>query len=130
MDLQTYSERAKQIVHDCGIAVMVLLSQDGSDLEMLPLRPRPLPASELPTAEAFTARRLRPVGIIGLCGTRGMCAFKELLSEAVVAALGVSFGEYVHALIGDRVAAQLVELQKGDEVSWIEQLHKLPDTRD
>jgi hypothetical protein len=122
----TYIEKATQVVLDSSIAVMVLLNQDNTDLEMWPLRPR---QAALTSQEEFAARKLRTVGVAGLCGTKATCAFKEPLDPTVVGAIGTAFAEYIHVLLGDSIAMQIEEQQKGDEVAWLEKLHQLPDTR-
>jgi hypothetical protein len=128
-NVQPYEERSRQIVLDSSIAVMVLLNADNTDMEMWPLQPRIATAAELTSPEEFKARKLRTVGVAGLCGTTPLCAFKEPLEPTVVGAVATAFAVYIRSLIGDSIAAQLEEQKKGDEVTWLEQLHCLPDTR-
>jgi hypothetical protein len=122
----TYTEKSTQVVLESQIAVMVLLNPDSTDMEMWPLRPRQA-ATTMP--EEFAARKLRAVGVAGLCGAKAICAFKEPLDPTVVGAIGTAFAEYIGVLLGDSIAVQIEERQKGDEVAWLEQLHQLPDTR-
>jgi hypothetical protein len=58
-----------------------------------------------------------------------MCAFKEPLDLAVIDAISTAFLEYVRVLLGDSIAMQIEERQKGDEVEWLKGLWSLPDTR-
>lgn len=127
-DEMTYMERAEKVACASQIAVMVLLSRANDDVEFWPLRPRIAPASEL-TSEAECLRRgLRTVGVVGIAGLQPHAAFKEPLDATVVSAIGAAFTEYVHALIGNNIAA-LVEPPKGDEVDWLQHLWSLPDNR-
>jgi hypothetical protein len=64
---------------------------------------------------------LRPVGVLGLCGTESRAAFKEPLDVSTVDALARAFTAYVNALLGQR--------QAGDSLEWCERLFALPDTR-
>jgi hypothetical protein len=123
----TYIERANQVASESQLAVQVLLSSGNDDIEFIRLTPQ----SNAPyiSPEAFAARKLRDVGVVGLCGTQAACVFKEDLGPVVVGAIGTAFAEYIHVLLGDSIAAQLKEHQKGDEVNWLEQLHCLPDAR-
>ncbi len=123
----TYLEKSAEVVLNSNIAVMVLLNSDNTDMEFW--RVRPCQAESPTTREEFTARKLRSVGVAGLCGTKAVCAFKEPLHPDVVGAIGNAFAEYIHALIGDSVAMQIEERQKGDSVSWLNQLYQLPDAR-
>jgi hypothetical protein len=122
----TYTEKSQQVVLESQIAVMLFLNPDNTDLEMWPLRPRQVATT---SHEEFAARKLRTVGVVGLSGTKGVSAFKEPLESAVVDGISTAFLEYVRVLIGDNIAMQIEEWQKGDEVAWLEQLHLLPDMR-
>jgi hypothetical protein len=119
-------EKAALAVAESSVAVMVLLNPDDTDMEFWPLKPREVALT--PPAE-FTARRLRPVGIIGLQGAQAVCAFKEPLDTPVVNSLAMAFLEYIRVMLGRSFTAQTEERQKGDEVGWLERLHLLPDMR-
>lgn len=127
--MTSYIERYTEVVLNSNIAVMVLLNQDNTDMEFWRLKPCQAAESELTTRAEFAARKLRPVGVAGLQGTTPAVALKEPLDPAVVGAIGTAFAEYIRALIGDSVAMQIEERQKGDEVSWLDRLHQLPDAR-
>ena len=117
--MDSYSARSTQVALDSSIAVMVLLNPDATDMELWPICPPP--QSGLTTPEEFTARQLRPVGVLGLCVTESRAAFKEPLDVSTVDALARAFTAYVNALLGQR--------QAGDSLEWCERLFALPDTR-
>ena len=125
--MQSYTERATQVACESQVVVMVLLNADNTDLELWPVKPLQN-AAALTTPEEFAARKLRPVGMVGLQGTMARVVFKEPLESHVVDAIAMAFTEHVRFLLGNNIAVQ-VEEQKGDEVAWLERLYSLPDTR-
>lgn len=123
-----YLRHAENVVAQSSIAVMVLLNADNSDMEFWRLRPS-VPEGALTPAVEFVARKLRPVGVVGLSGSTPLVAFKEPLSPPVVQAIAFAFLEYLRVLIGQSFAEQTQSQQKGDEVEWLWRLRSLPDTR-
>lgn len=126
MQPQTYMERARLVVEDAGIAAMVLLNESNTDAEFLMLRPRLTPENELITPEAFTARKLRSVGVVAL-NERGLpqAAFKESLEASVVGAIASAFREYVRVLLAEKLIEQIAAA----EIAELDRLFRLPDTR-
>lgn len=126
--MQTYTERARQIVHTADVAVMVCLNVDNTDMEFWALWPRQA-AGRLTTPAEFKARKLRTVGVIGICAGSGIVAFKEALPEDVVARLGTAFGVYVRTLLDIGQPDIVQPEEKGDEVEWLCKLWSLSDPR-
>lgn len=124
--MQPYNERAAQVARESQIAVMVLLNPDCTDLEFWRVQPR---QAALTTPEEFAARKLRPVGVVGIHGTTTHVAFREPLDATTVDAIAAAFAEYIRVLVGDSIAAQFEARQKSDEVDWLERLYHLPDDR-
>jgi hypothetical protein len=104
---------------------MVLLSQDNTDLEFWMLRPRQAAKSELTPPEEFAARKLRSVGIVGLCGLKPRCAFKEPLETPIVNKIAAAFLEYLRVLLGGQIAEQT----EAAEIAELERLYGLPSGR-
>ncbi len=124
----THIEKAAQAVADSSVAVMVLLNHDNTDAAFVALKPRQ--ADFIPPDE-FTARRLRPVGVVGLQGLQPVCAFKEPLEAPVVNGLAVAFLEYVRVMLGGSFEMHPAEPEPciDDSVAWLSRLYALPDTR-
>lgn len=126
--MQTYIERAADVIQHASIAVMVLLSDSNTDCEFLTLRygGRAWDASEQIGPEEFTARKLRSVGVVAL-NAKGLpqAALKEPLDEAVTTAIGAAFTAYIHVLIGPSLRRQIA----GAETAELERLWLLPDMR-
>jgi hypothetical protein len=131
----TYTEKSRNIANEASIAVMVLLNPDATDSEFWPLKPAA--QSPLTSETEFAARKLRPVGVVGLCGTKAQSAFKELLPDPVVRAIGTAFIEYVRVSLGQGFVEQLAaevnrraaEVEAGDFVQFAESLWALEDPR-
>lgn len=122
MENRTYAEAAAEVACLSQIAVMVLLGPENDDVEFWPLRPR----QSVPTSsEEFAARRLRPVGVLGLRGLEFRSALKEPLPADVLRSVGFAFGEYVHSLVGTSMEMQL----EAGEIAELERVLALPDTR-
>lgn len=133
--MQPYSERAAEVASGSQIAVLILANNDFSDLEFVPLRPRMADESTWADLKArWPGRGLQARGVVGLCGSRTACAFKEPLADAIVASLANSFAEYVRVLLGEDLAGwmEAVEMRReaGDFVDWANSLWLLPDGRD
>jgi hypothetical protein len=114
-----YSECAIKVACESSISAVVLLSSANDDIAFMRLKP--LPSAGFITPEDFTARKLRSVGVVGLCGTKPMVAFSELLEPPVVDAIAWAFLEYVRVLLGEHMEAALV--------TELERLYALSDTR-
>lgn len=111
----TYDERAAQVAQDSTVAVLALLGTEPGDSEFIPLRPRFADQSTLAElAIRWPGRGLRPVGVIGLCGTSPRVAFREPLSSDEVAALSNAFLVYLNTLLSSSFQEQLkvAEIQK------------------
>jgi hypothetical protein len=121
----TYSERSTQVALDSSIAVTVLLSHDNTDMEFWMLRPRHTSERDLTTREEFTARKLRSVGVIGLCGSLPRAAFKEALPSPVVHGIAIAFLEYLRVILAESFADEI----RAVEIAELERLLTLPDTR-
>jgi hypothetical protein len=116
-------ENAARVAYESQIAVQVLLSRGNDDIELIPIRPRPLDGYMTP--EDFMARQLRSVGVIGLSGSKPRCAFKEPLETPVVEAVGAAFLEYLRVLLGESFAEQM----EVAEVAELERVYMLQDAR-
>jgi len=120
--MKPYLERAKQIVQDSDVAVMVLLGHGNADMEFWSVWPR---ETRLTSQEEFTARRLRPVGVFGLLpGFIAVGEFKESLDGQTMHALSTAFKEYVRVLWGMDAAKQ-AEMERAE----LRRLWNLEDTR-
>jgi hypothetical protein len=120
----TYMEKAAHAVAESSVAVMVLLSRDNTDAEFVALKPR---EAAFTSPEEFTARMLRPVGVIGLQGTQPWCAFKEPLGSPVVNSLATAFLEYIHVLLGQ--GQGFAEQMEAVEIAELERVWSIADTR-
>jgi hypothetical protein len=119
----TYLEKSSELACAASVAVFVLVNEQGTDCEMLPLRPRVCPDSELAALrDRWAGRGLRSVGVIGLVGTAAKCEFKEPLDVNVITALAAAFVAYLQVLLQDSFAEQL-------EVQELARLWSLADTR-
>jgi len=131
--MQSYQELSSKIAVDSSIAVIVLLNPDATDSEFWPLRPQPLEPSELNAPDDFAARKLRIVGVVGLCGLKPQCAFKEELPERVMGKIGVAFVEYVRVALGqsynEQLAVEVARQMPGDFLEFAGRLYALPDGR-
>ncbi|MGA7257950.1 MAG: hypothetical protein WBX09_15005 [Terracidiphilus sp.] len=116
----TYLDQAKQIAVESDIAVLVGLNPDNQDVEFTMVRPQ-LQTTHTPKAE-YVARRLRPVGIVGLKGLTPMSAFREPLGMDTVNRLASAFLEYCRVLLGGSLSAMV-------EVAELNRLWNVPDTR-
>jgi hypothetical protein len=121
--MQPYSERAAQVACNSQIAVQVLLGSENTDVELVPLKPNQF--SSYLSPEEFTARRLRPVGVVGLSGINTLVSFKEPLPSHVLKLIAVAFSEYIRSLLG----RSFEELQVAAEVAELERLYETPDYR-
>ena len=113
--MHTYLERATDVACESSVAVTVLLSADNSSVEFWPLKPEAERA--LTSPEEFTARKLRSVGVVGLCGLSPRMALKEPLAQSVVDRIALAFQEHVNIVLYERfeeftAAAEVAELQR------------------
>jgi hypothetical protein len=117
-----YREKSTQLALDSSVAVFVLCNKDCTDVELLPLRPRPMDqrgAEEL--KDRWRGRHLDSVGIIGLVGTSPRCELKQPLGPERESMLMSAFLEYLHGIFCDSYAEE-----KQDSLHrW----HSMPDTR-
>jgi hypothetical protein len=121
----TYTEKSRQVVLDSSVAVIVLLNPDATDIVFWRLCPERAHESELTTEEECAARKLRSVGVVGLCGLTPVCSFKESLETPVVNSIVVGFLQYIR----DSLSDNLVELREAAEIAALEHLFTLPDMR-
>jgi hypothetical protein len=119
----TYMEKAAHAVAESSVAVMVLLNHDNTDAEFVALKPR---EAAFTAPEEFTARMLRPVGVIGLQGAQPWCAFKEPLDSPVVNSLATAFLEYIHVLLGQ--GQGFAEQMEAVEIAELERVWSIADT--
>lgn len=130
----SFSERAADVVRASQITVQVLLSRDNGDIELVPLRgtaadPYPI------TPEEFTARQLRCVAFVGLCGLTPRCAFREPLEPSIVETIAHCFLTYISVMLQPKVYPEPQHCPEpgldveGDSVAWLRKLWSLPDTR-
>jgi hypothetical protein len=116
--MQPYIERSSQVALDSSIAVMVLLNQDNTDMEFWALKPH---QCNVTTREEFAARKLRSVGVVGLCGPKAKCAFKERLEPSVINAIATAFTEYLRVSF----AVDFAEQTEAAEITELERLYLL-----
>jgi hypothetical protein len=113
----------EQLACAAQIAVHVMASPDAREIEFLPLKPRTASEAERESLAArWPGRGLRASGVIGrLPNGRVQIALKVPFDCNELTALLTAFTHYCNAHYG--------ELQRDDSVTWLEQLHRLPDTR-
>jgi hypothetical protein len=122
----TYLEKSSELACAASVAVFVLINEQGTDMEFLPLKPRQYPNSELEARSArWAGRGLRSVGVIGLVGTSPKCEFKEPLDVNVVTPLAGAFIAYLQSLFQESFAEQL----EGFEIQELFRLWKMDDPR-
>jgi hypothetical protein len=91
-----------QLVSSADIAVGVLLNADGSDVEFLPLQPRPFPESTICALEIqWAPRLLHFAGVMTWTEAPGTQTQLEPLPDAVVARLNRGFETYLTAFSND-----------------------------
>lgn len=97
-------EMYRHLVASADIAVGVLLNADGSDVEYLPLQPRPFPDSTICALEAeWASRRLRFIGV--MAWTDGVVQTQlEPLPDVVATRLNRGFEAYLAAFSTDSQA--------------------------
>ncbi len=118
----TYAEKALEVAMSSSVAVLALSNPDCTQIEMLPLKPRPMTESEQIAVRAkFIGRDLRTVGVIGLAGIEPKCAFKEPMEPEHVNTLATAFLSYLQALY----AGCFLD----SEAAELERLAALPDLR-
>lgn len=118
----TYATRSTQLALDAEIAVYVLCDADMTNIELLPLKPRSLPDSEVQALNhCWTGRELRGLGVIGIVKGAPHVALKELLGVEQIAALSAAFVTYVNTLI----AVGLEQEREGIEVQELCRLWSL-----
>lgn len=89
------AEMYRPLVASADIAVGVLLNASGTDMEMLPLAPRPLPESKLCALEIeWATRSLRFVGVMAWANGSVQAQLAPL-SASVTARLRSAFEAYV-----------------------------------
>jgi hypothetical protein len=115
----SYFEAVEQLVDTSTRVVQVLLSDSTGHLEIYPT------SRSLPNLQEFINRRLRPIGVLGLQGSRVAFAFKEELPENTICAIGTAYGAYINALLGPDAADQIERA----EISELTRLYTLPDDR-
>jgi len=121
----TYVEKSTKLACESSVAVMVLMGAP-DDVEFLPVKPRMADANMLDELKArWHGRGLRPVGMMGLCGTSPRCELKEPLEPEQVTALAGAFLAYLHVFFRDSFAEQL----EGVEVQELGRLWSLEDPR-
>lgn len=123
--MQSYDALSTQIAIGSTISAMVLLNPDNSDVEFWPVRPALAAGCEVTSADEFALRKLRTVGVIGLCGPDARCAFKEHLEPQTVTAIGAAFQNYLRVLFGSSFAEQT----RDAEIHELMRLMSLPDIR-
>ena len=108
---------------DAEIAVYVMASPDAREIEFLPLKPRMASDAERESLAArWPGRDLRGVGVLGrLADSRVPVALRVPFDCHRLTALLTAFTRYCEAHYG--------EPHCDDSVTWLEQLHRLPDTR-
>jgi hypothetical protein len=116
--MHNFIENAADACVGADVAAMLLLSEDGLDLELWPLRPE----GKLTSREEFNRRQLRIVGAVALRGMQPTFALKEPLSITAVAAFGMAFADYVRHVLGENFTKQI-------EISELDRIFALPDTR-
>jgi hypothetical protein len=91
-----------RLVASADIAVGVLLNADGSDVEFLPLQPRPFPASTICALEIqWAPRLLHFAGVMTWTEALGIQTQLEPLPDAVAASLNRGFEAYLTAFSND-----------------------------
>jgi hypothetical protein len=122
----SYSETSAHLALNSSIAVMVFGNAEGTDLEMLMLRPRQADSSELAElADRWPGRGLRSLGVMGLCEASPRFVFKEPLKPEVISRLADAFLAYLHALFCDSLDAQ----RRETEIRELRRLWSLNDPR-
>ncbi|MGO9937185.1 MAG: hypothetical protein ACLPH3_05895 [Terracidiphilus sp.] len=121
--MQPYEKRAEQVVSEADIAAQILLSAGNDDIELIPLCPRR--PDRCIAREDFTARQLRPVGVIGLSGLKALSAFREPLEPYLVDVIAEAFLEYARVLLGE----SFLEQAAAAEVAELERMYALIDPR-
>lgn len=119
--MQTFMERANAVVWNSQLSVQVLLSPDNDDLEFIYVKQ----GQPYISAEEYTARKLRPVGFVGLNGLKPLCAWSEPLPPSVISRIACAFTAYVCALLGDSFAEHMAAA----EVAELHRLYSLADPR-
>lgn len=122
----TFAERAGELAVESSVAVMILSNPECTDVELMPLRPRPMTDIERARLAArWHGRDLDSLCVIGLVGVIPRVVLKRPVDPEKVAALSDAFLAYVHSLLGDSFAAQI----EAAEVEELERMYLLPDTR-
>ena len=121
----TYDALSTQVALDSTVSAMVLLNPDNSEIEFWPVAPALTDEAKFAPVEGFSARKLRSVGVVGLCGPEARCAFKEPLEASMVTAIHASFFDYLRALFGTSFG----ELSRDAEIHELDRLMSLPDVR-
>jgi hypothetical protein len=108
---------------------MVMANAQGNEIELLELKPRMLPDSELAALRArWPGRGLDRVGIVGVsvCGAV-LVAFENPPEPHVVQAISAACTTYFNT--GRRSWSTVAEKPSGDEVAWLNALYSLEDPR-
>jgi len=115
----TYSEKSIQLALDAEIAVFILGDADVTNIELLPLKPRSLPDSEVQALNhCWTGRQLRALGIIGTVKGAPCVVLKEPMDSGRFSALSAAFVAYVDNLIS-------IGLEQEHEAAEIQDLGRL-----
>ena len=110
-----------QLAADAEVAAYIMSSPDASEIEMLTLKPHTASEAECQSLAArWSGRGLQGVGVIGRLADGGIgVALKVSFDHLQIAALLRAF----------TIPCEAREPQCDDSVTWLEQLHCLPDTR-
>jgi hypothetical protein len=102
----TYEEKAADLGASASIAVMILASEDCSDVDLMPLKPRMMPPNECEfRRQAWRGRDLKTLGIAGLVGAVPRFELKEPLDLARVSRLADAFLDHIHGILCDGLEA-------------------------
>jgi hypothetical protein len=107
---------------ESSLCVAFLASADGSELEVLPVRPYSLPPEEVERRAALWApRSLRFIGAAGLSADgKPRSVFLVPLSAVHIDAIAAAFCAYCQTPL---------EARRDDSADWLQRLWDLPDTR-
>jgi hypothetical protein len=113
----------EQLALDAECAVYVMASPDAQQIELMSLKPVTASDAERESLRArWPGRDLRGVGVLGrLADSRVAVALRVPFDCTELTALLTAFTRYCEAHYG--------EPHCDDSVTWLEQLHRLPDTR-
>lgn len=110
-----------ELAAEAQVSAYIMASPDAQEIEILPLKPCTASDAECEILAArWSGRGLQGVGVIGRLADGGIgMALKVSFDHLQIAALLRAFTIHCEAR----------EPQRDDSVTWLEQLHCLPDTR-